>query len=78
MFVKPAPGLVIRDPDLLDLLPATGREVPDSGYWQRRLRDRDVVEASPDESPANEPAEAELYEQPAEAPISTDSAQGDD
>jgi hypothetical protein len=47
MFVKPAPGLVIRDPDLLDLLPADGRAVPDSGYWQRRVRDGDVVEAPP-------------------------------
>lgn len=78
MFVKPAEGLVIRDPDLLDLLPATGREVPDSVYWQRRLRDRDVVEADPIESQANEPAEAVLHEQPAEAPINIDFAQGDD
>lgn len=46
MFVKPAEGLVIRDPDLKDLLPAEGREVPDSDYWFRRLRDDDVVKAS--------------------------------
>lgn len=45
MFVKPAPGLVIRDPDLLDLLPPEGREVPDAPYWQRRLADRDVLPA---------------------------------
>lgn len=43
MFVKPAAGLSIRDPDLLDLLPPEGREVPDSqGYWHRRVRDGDV------------------------------------
>lgn len=47
MYVIPAPGLVIRDPDLRDLLPASGREVPDTGYWQRRLRDRDVALAEP-------------------------------
>lgn len=43
MHVKPAPGLSIRDPDLMDLLPEEGREVPDSTYWIRRLRDGDVV-----------------------------------
>jgi hypothetical protein len=47
MFVKPAPGLVIRDPDLKDLLPAEGRQVPDSDYWHRRVLDKDVVECSP-------------------------------
>lgn len=47
MYVKAAPGLVIRDADLKDLLPAEGREVPDSPYWQRRLRDGDVVSATP-------------------------------
>lgn len=45
MYVKPAPGLVIRDPDLLDLLPEDGREVPNTEYWNRRWRDGDVVAA---------------------------------
>jgi hypothetical protein len=48
MFVTPAPGLKIRDPDLLDLLPEAGREVPDSDYWVRRLRDKDVLVVTPD------------------------------
>lgn len=43
MFVKPAPGKMVRDPDLLDLLPEEGREVPSSDFWNRRLRDGDVV-----------------------------------
>jgi hypothetical protein len=47
MFIKPAPGLVIRDPDLLDLLPTEGREVPDSDFWHRRVRDGDVVLSEP-------------------------------
>jgi hypothetical protein len=47
MYVKPAAGLLIRDPDLRDLLPAEGREVPETLYWQRRVRDRDVVLADP-------------------------------
>ncbi len=44
MFIKPAPGLKVRDPDLKDLLPDEGREVPDSYYWIRRRRDGDVIE----------------------------------
>lgn len=47
MFVKPKPGLQIRDPDLKDLLPTEGREVQESHYWTRRLRDGDVVKAKP-------------------------------
>ena len=43
MFVKPAPGLRIPDPDLHDFLPEQGREVPDAPYWQRRIHDNDVV-----------------------------------
>lgn len=47
MYVKPATGLVIRDPDLLDLLPEEGREVPETDYWHRRVHDKDVVLSSP-------------------------------
>ncbi|HLN23888.1 MAG TPA: DUF2635 domain-containing protein [Patescibacteria group bacterium] len=44
MFVRPAPGLAIRDPDLKDLLPPEGREVSEEQpYWHRRLRDGDVI-----------------------------------
>ena len=52
MFLKAAPGLIIRDPDMFDYLPDEGREVSDSSYWQLRLRDGDVVLAYPAE-PAN-------------------------
>ena len=41
--VTPAKGMLIPDPDRHDRLPEEGREVPDSDYWQRRLRDGDVV-----------------------------------
>ncbi|MET3135504.1 hypothetical protein AAKU55_005814 [Oxalobacteraceae bacterium GrIS 1.11] len=51
MFVKPAPGLLIPDPDLRDYLSDEGREVPDTSYWHRRLSDGDVVAAKP-ETPA--------------------------
>lgn len=41
-----APILDFRDPDRGDRLPAEGREVPDSEFWQRRLSDGDVVPAA--------------------------------
>lgn len=48
MFVKPAPGLQIRDPDLKDFLPADGRDVPETTYWLRLLHVfGDVVRADP-------------------------------
>lgn len=50
MYVKPAPGLRIPDPDLKDWLPEEGREVPVTDYWQRRVRDNDVVIATPPKS----------------------------
>jgi len=59
MYVKPAPGLVIRDPDLKDILPPEGREVPDTPYWQRLLHVfHDVELASPPAAKASKSAEA--------------------
>lgn len=44
MFVKPAPGLKVRDPRSKLHIPADGVEVPDTDtYWARRVRDGDVV-----------------------------------
>ncbi|CAG9256244.1 DUF2635 domain-containing protein [Paraburkholderia caribensis] len=44
MFVKPAAGMKIRDPDMKDFLPDEGRDVPDDHlYWVKRLNDKDVV-----------------------------------
>lgn len=47
VHVKPAPGLVVRDPDSKTALPPEGREVELSAYWTRRLRAGDVVEVAP-------------------------------
>lgn len=52
MYVKAAPGLKVRDADLKDLLPDDGRDVPATDYWQRRLRDGDVVPCDPPAAPA--------------------------
>ena len=56
MYLVPAEGLSIPDPDRRDRLPAEGREVPSSDYWNRRLRDGDVRIGTP---PAPEPAPVE-------------------
>lgn len=44
MHVKPADGVRLRDPVKGDFVPETGREVPRTDYWLRRLRDGDAVE----------------------------------
>ena len=46
-YVKPANDYVIPDPDRGDALPAEGRDVPETDFWLRRLRDGDVVVATP-------------------------------
>jgi hypothetical protein len=52
MFLKPAKGVLVRDPKTKRHLPTTGAEVQLSSYWVRRLADGDVVEVKqiPDSS----------------------------
>lgn len=52
MFVKPNDGLSVRDPVKGIPLPKEGAEVPDNTFWQRRLRDNDVVLAKKPSVPA--------------------------
>lgn len=47
MFVKPAAGRQVPDPDKGGCLPPEGREIVPHQYWLRRLHDGDVVESSP-------------------------------
>lgn len=42
MFVKPAPRLLVRDPQTKFPLPAEGREVQSTSYWLRRVASGDV------------------------------------
>ena len=42
-FIKPAKGLLIRDPQTREQLPAEGKEVVMNTYWMRRINDGDVV-----------------------------------
>lgn len=60
-FVTPKPGLTIRDPQTLAVLPAEGAEVPHNAYWQRRIQAGDVTvrKAKPSKAtakPAGKPA----------------------
>lgn len=43
MFVKPAAGRTVRDPVKGTFLPSEGAEVAESTFWNRRLRDGDVL-----------------------------------
>ena len=47
MFVKPAPGRLVRDPHTKRPLPAEGCEVPETSYWLRRLRSDDILKTAP-------------------------------
>lgn len=58
MFLQPAPGRVVPDPERRDLLPAQGRDVPASTYWLRRVADGDVVMVDLSHKPVNQKAKA--------------------
>lgn len=43
MRVRPSrPDLIVRDPISRQPVPAAGREVPETSYWLRRLKDGDL------------------------------------
>lgn len=46
-IVTPKEGYSIFDPQLRNVLPATGREVEESLYWSRMERDGDVTVSEP-------------------------------
>ncbi|EHS8055118.1 DUF2635 domain-containing protein [Salmonella enterica subsp. enterica] len=46
LFIKPAPGCVVRDPrPPFTPLAADGEEKPQTGYWLRRVADGSVIYA---------------------------------
>jgi len=57
MFVKPVADRLVPDLERGDALPPEGREVEPTQYWQRRVNDGDVVEASPATAPAKKAKE---------------------
>jgi hypothetical protein len=58
MFVKPKPGLAVRDPDTRAVLPPEGGEVKPTTWWLRRVKSRDVVIT---EAPREESALEDSY-----------------
>ncbi len=66
MFVKPAEGRAVRDPDSRALLAAEGEEKPDTRFWRRRVRDKDVVEAERPADVEAEPKAEDVEPHPAE------------
>lgn len=56
IYVKPAEGRAAPDPEKdYQLLPKEGGLVPNNAYWQRRLKDEDVIKSkAPEEGPAAE------------------------
>lgn len=46
LMLKPAEGVVVRDPTSYQRMEEAGAVVPASIYWQRRLADGDVVPVS--------------------------------
>lgn len=45
-FLIPKPGLVVRDPDTLQALPADGAEIQLTSYWHRRIKAGDVTQGT--------------------------------
>lgn len=55
MYIKPATGQSVPDPDSGGILPAAGRDVRPSIYWGQRLLVGDVVSAADPASPLFDP-----------------------
>ncbi|EJO9392982.1 DUF2635 domain-containing protein [Escherichia coli] len=69
IFIKPAPGCLIRDPDTMKPLAQEGEEKPFTPFWCRRLNDGDVivVEKAVEAAPAAASATTDAAGKPAGA-----------
>ncbi|MBF0740006.1 DUF2635 domain-containing protein [Shigella flexneri] len=52
IFIKPAPGCLIRDPGTMTPLSQEGEEKPFTPFWCRRLNDGDVIVVDKTAEPA--------------------------
>lgn len=59
MRVMPVVGRTVRDPNSMQLLPDGGRDVPETSYWYRRIRDGDVTLEQVVASGVTEPGDAQ-------------------
>ncbi|EFB3400112.1 TPA: DUF2635 domain-containing protein [Escherichia coli] len=69
IFIKPAPGCLIRDPDTMKPLAQEGEEKTFTPFWCRRLNDGDVivVEKAAEAAPAAASATTDAAGKPAGA-----------
>lgn len=44
IFVRPAPGMRVRDPESMAVLPEAGASKPRNSYWERRVLFGDCIE----------------------------------
>ena len=51
LFVKPAPGMFVRLEDASRYVAEEGEALPHTSYYRRRLRDGDLVKATPPKAP---------------------------
>lgn len=55
LTLKPATaGLVVRDPQTGEALPAEGKPVVIDTYWRRRMRDQSVIQVTATKKPKTE------------------------
>jgi hypothetical protein len=47
MFVKPASGVLLRDPTTKRVIPPEGAEVEECSFWHRRALEGDVTLVAP-------------------------------
>lgn len=65
MYVKPADGLNVPDPERGGLLAAAGRKVDPTTYWHKRVQCGDVVVVADADAPAAEAAAVQTSAQSA-------------
>lgn len=51
IFIKPVEGRSVRDPDTKEILNPDGEHKIKSGYWLKRIKQGDVVEAKAPKTP---------------------------
>ena len=69
LYVKPGEGRAVPDPERGgELLPAEGQSVPNTAYWQRRLKDQDVIAEDQAAEVVQAPVPVDQPEQPLAEP----------
>ncbi|WP_421209996.1 DUF2635 domain-containing protein [Aeromonas enteropelogenes] len=72
LFIKPAPGCLVRDPRTLKPLDAEGETKPKTPYWLRRLREGSVVKIDRPKASTAKPKTKPAVATPAPAVVPAD------